>query len=209
MPHALLQHHQVAHVVRHLMGQYRHGRGHAQLHIGQKGSGHQQAVAKGMDAVAHQHRPRTGHPRRGRILGVVMVMALRVPMAVGVPMLMAVVPQFGLVEQKEKHQTHQQGDEQLVGRSPRFKGFGQQMHEGRGQQSACRQTEQMLGIGRQQGTGAQSGHQHTAHACGQGAQNYIYEVHSAVLVGAAAAGAASKQGATSPHGHSFKRRRFV
>ena len=205
MPHALLQHHQVTHVVRHLVGQYRHGRGHAQLHIGQKGSGHQQTVAKGMDAVAHQHRPRTGHPRRGVILGV--VMAMRMP--VGVPMLMAVVPQFGLVEQKEKHQTHQQGDEQLVGRSPRLKGFGQQMHEGRGQQSASRQTEQMLGIRREQSAGAQGGHQHTAHACGQGAQQYINEVHSAVLVEAAAAGAASKQGATSPHGHSFKPRRFV
>ena len=158
-----------------------------------------------MDAVAHQHRPRTGHPRRGVILGV--VMAMRMP--VGVPMLMAVVPQFGLVEQKEKHQTHQQGNKQLVGRCPRLKGFGQQVHEGRGQQCAGRQTEQMLGIRREQSASAQGGHQHTAHACGQGAQHDIYEVHHRALLGAAAAGATSKQGATRPHENSFKPRRVV
>ncbi len=144
----------------------------------------------------------------GVVVGLRRVVGMAMFMAVGVTMLMAVVPQLGLVEQKEKHQTHQQGDEQLVGRSPRFKGLGQQMHEGRGQQSACRQTEQMLCVGRQQGPGAQGGHQHAAHACGQGAQDYIDEVQPTVLVGSAA-GAASKQGTARPHGHSFKPRRFV
>jgi hypothetical protein len=81
----------------------------------------------------------------GILGGMGVSMTMRIPM--GVTMLMAVVPQLSLVEQKEKHQTHQQGDEQLVRRSPRLKGFWQQMHEGRGQQSPGRQTEQMLGIG--------------------------------------------------------------
>jgi len=45
-------------------------------------------------------------------------------------MLVAVVPEFGLVEQKEKDQADQQGREQLVCADLAFKSLRQQVHEG-------------------------------------------------------------------------------
>ena len=46
-------------------------------------------------------------------------------MVVFFAVLMAVVPQLGFVEQKEKHQTGQQGHEQHLRRDVGFKRFGQ------------------------------------------------------------------------------------
>ena len=62
--------------------------------------------------------------RMGVVVGLRRVVGMAMFMAVGVTMLMAVVPQLGLVEQKEKHQTHQQGDEQLWGEAPDSKASG-------------------------------------------------------------------------------------
>jgi hypothetical protein len=56
----LAQDHQVVHVVRHLMGQDRQRRDHAQAHVGQECRGNQNAVAKRVHAVASQHRPAAG-----------------------------------------------------------------------------------------------------------------------------------------------------
>ena len=61
-----------------------------------------------------------------------------------VAVFVAVVPELGLVEQKEKHQAHQQRGKQVVGIDMAFKRLGQQVHEGGGQQGACRQAEQAL-----------------------------------------------------------------
>ena len=66
------------------------------------------------------------------------------PVAVFVAVFVAVVPELGLVEQKEKHQAHQQRGKQVVGIDMAFKRLGQQVHEGGGQQGACRQAEQAL-----------------------------------------------------------------
>ena len=64
---------------------------------------------------------------------------------VRVVVFMAVMPQLRLVEQKEEHQPHQQNREQLVRVGMAFlERFGQQVHEGRGEQGPCRQTQQML-----------------------------------------------------------------
>jgi hypothetical protein len=60
---------------------------------------------------------------------------------VAMVMLVAVVPEFGLVEQKEKDQADQQGREQLVCADLAFKSLRQQVHEGRGQKCTGRQTE--------------------------------------------------------------------
>ena len=64
---------------------------------------------------------------------------------VRVVVLMPVMPQFRLVEQKEEHQPDQQNREQLVRVGMAFlEGLGQQMHEGRGEQGARCQAQQML-----------------------------------------------------------------
>jgi hypothetical protein len=62
-------------------------------------------------------------------------------------MLVPVVPQLGFVEQKEKQQSPQQTRKQNARRGARFKGFGQQVHEGRGQQGTGRQAQQTLASG--------------------------------------------------------------
>lgn len=61
-------------------------------------------------------------------------------------MLMPVMPQLGLVEQKEKHQSGQQRGEQVVCAGLAFKRFRQQVHESGGQQSTSSQTEHVLGV---------------------------------------------------------------
>jgi len=72
-------------------------------------------------------------------VGVVMHMVL---MLVG--MLMAVVPQLGLGQQEEEHHADQQRHEQILGAGLAVEGFGQQVHEGRGQQGPGGQAEQAL-----------------------------------------------------------------
>ena len=60
--------------------------------------------------------------------------------------LMAVVPQLGLVEQEEKHQPDQQAGKQRLNTGLAFKSLGQQVHESRRQQSAGGQAEHVLGV---------------------------------------------------------------
>ena len=87
--------------------------------------------------------------RMGVIMAMTMLVFMRlawVRMAMGGPMFMAVVPQLGLVQQKEKHQPHQQRQEQIVGTSLAFKGLRQQVHERSCHQGPGRQAEHMLGI---------------------------------------------------------------
>ena len=76
------------------------------------------------------------------IVFVVMVVVVFLPMRISV--LMPVVPQLSLVEHEKEHQPHQQDRKQIVRVLDVLERFGQQMHEGRGQQRARRQTQQML-----------------------------------------------------------------
>ena len=48
---------------------------------------------------------------------------------IAVVMLVAVVPEFCLIEQKEKQQTEQQGHEQVVGFYTCFEGFRQEVQK--------------------------------------------------------------------------------
>ena len=60
--------------------------------------------------------------------------------------LVAVVPEFGLVEQEEEHQPHQQSREQWLGAGLAFERLGQQVHERRRHQGAGGQAQEVLGI---------------------------------------------------------------
>jgi hypothetical protein len=82
-------------------------------------------------------------------MGVIMVVSLMMIMAmvcIAVVMLVAVVPEFCLIEQKEKQQTEQQGHEQVVGFYTCFEGFGQEVQKSGGQQCTCSQAQHVLGI---------------------------------------------------------------
>ena len=165
---AALQYRQVAHVVGNFMGEHRHGGCCAQADVGHESRRHQNAVTKGMHAVACQYRP-TACKTLCVLMSMLMVVVLMVMVRLVMVMLMAVVPQLGFVEQKEKHQADQQGGEQGLRRNVRFKSLGQQMHESRGQQSTCSQTEQMLREPTQERPGQQRCQQDTAHTRAQSA----------------------------------------
>jgi hypothetical protein len=100
--------------------------------------------------------------RMGGFLG---IMAMTVPMTVLVP----VVPQLGLVEQKEKHQAQEQSQKELVGAHATFKSLGQQMQERRGHQGPGGQTQHVLGVAAQNTKAQPSRHPNTANARHQSA----------------------------------------
>lgn len=74
----------------------------------------------------------------------VMMMMTMIPVSMGMAMLVPVMPEFGLVEQKEKYQPHQQHGEQIMRLHLALERFGQQVHEGGRQQRSRRQAQQML-----------------------------------------------------------------
>ena len=176
-------------MVGHLMGHHRHCRRQAQTPIGHKSGGNQNAIAKRMHAVAQQHRPTSAVgvvvvPRVMRCVGmccvcmhmamvcIVVVMAVHRIVGLNLVVFMSVVPQLGFVEQKEKHQPHQQDSKQGLGRHASrhrlLERLWQQTHKGCGKQSAGRQAQQMLGKPREQGISQQSSQPHTADASDQG-----------------------------------------
>jgi hypothetical protein len=71
---------------------------------------------------------RVGMGRLMRIV-VMLVVVVTMPVIMAMAMLVPVVPEFGFVEQKEKHQAHQQGQKQLVRPGLALEGFRQQMQE--------------------------------------------------------------------------------
>jgi len=97
------------------------------------------------------------------------VVAVRMRMAVSMAvmrflamvMLVAVVPEFGLVEQEEDHQAAQQYAEQQARLDAALEGLGQQVHEGGRQQSAGREAQQVLRI-----DAAAAAHAHAQQQCG-------------------------------------------
>ena len=118
-----------------------------------------------------------------------MVVAMTVSMVHGnrlvgiaMRMLMAMVPELGLGQQKEKHQPDQQHHEQIMGTAVALERFGQQMHEGRGEQGSRSQAQQTLGHQPWRAppsqTHQQRGHPDTADTSSQGGQNNCYQCHS-------------------------------
>ncbi len=97
-----------------------------------------------------------------------------------VVVLVPVVPQLGLVEKKEKHQPDQQRHEQILGPNLALEGFGQQVHEGGGQQCASGQAEHVPGGARQNAETQRRGQPHAADAGGQCSQQNRYQQHGLI-----------------------------
>jgi hypothetical protein len=98
-----------------------------------------------------------------------MPVTMSVPVVVSVVVLMAVVPQLGFVEQKEKHQPHQQRQKQLMGTGFAFESFGQQMQKRGGHQGTGGHAQHVLGIATEDAKTQPSRHPDTANACHQSA----------------------------------------
>ena len=116
--------------------------------------------------------------RRGVCVGMRVTIAVTV-----VAVLMPVVPQLRLVEQKEKHHAHQQRGKQVVCARLAFKRLGQEVHEGGGQQRAGCQAQQVLGphavVAPTQAHAHQKGcRPHAANPRSQGGDQDCYQSHS-------------------------------
>ncbi|MCY1555571.1 hypothetical protein D9M68_922470 [compost metagenome] len=98
-----------------------------------------------------------------------------------VVVLMAVVPELRLVEQKEKHQARQQRGKQLLRAGLALQRLGQQVHESRGHQRAGGQAEHVLGVARQHGKAQKSRQPDAAHASGDGSDQDRYQDHLVLL----------------------------
>ena len=166
-------------MVRHFVRQHRNGGDHAQTQVGHERRGNQHAVTKAVHAVPREHSPGSGHS------GVLVRMAMRGVTAMvivcnlmGVMVLVAVVPQLGFVQQKEKNQTRQQSHEQIMGTGLTLKGLGQQMHEGRGQKRARRHAEHVLGVTGQHAKTQQCRDPDASNAGGQRTQDNSHQNHS-------------------------------
>jgi hypothetical protein len=135
-----------------------------------------------MHAVAGDHAPAAQALAGGCVrVAVAVRMATGVVVAIAVVVrpggvLVPVVPELGLVEQEEEHHAQQECGEQCPRAGGALERFGQQMHEGRGQQGARRQAQEVLrphaALLRAPQAGAQQpvGHPHAADAgrqCGQ------------------------------------------
>ena len=143
-----------------------------------------------MHAVTREQRPAARTRPVVVCVAMVMPMVMAVVVMVGVvrgglcmAVLMPVVPQLGLVQQKEKHHAHQQGGEQVVRARLALKRLGQQVHEGCGQQGPCRQAEQMLRAHAivaptQAHTHQQCCSPHAAYARSQRGDQDCYQCHS-------------------------------
>jgi flagellar biosynthesis/type III secretory pathway M-ring protein FliF/YscJ len=105
----------------------------------------------------------------GLVTGVIVIVIV-----IMVVVLMPVVPQLGLVQQEEKHQADEQRHEQIFGPGLALKRFRQQVHEGRGQQSARRQAEHVLRVARQNAKTERCRQPDAANAGGQGPNDNCY-----------------------------------
>ncbi len=100
-------------------------------------------------------------------VSVSMPMPVTMSVIVSVVVLMAVVPQLGFVEQKEKNQPHQQRQKQLMGTGFAFESFGQQMQKRGGHQGTGGHAQHVLGIATEDAKTQPSRHPDTANACHQ------------------------------------------
>ena len=102
------------------MHQHRQRGDYAQAQVRHECRSYQNSIAKSMYAVTGQHGPATTFS-----FGMVMVvMNVTMAVATAATMLMPVVPQLGFVEQKEKHQSCQQGSKQIMRAGLAFKRLG-------------------------------------------------------------------------------------
>jgi hypothetical protein len=105
------------------------------------------------------------------------IIAVGVTVVMTMAMFVPVVPKFGLVEQKEKHQTDQQRQKQFVGPGLALEGFGQQVQKRRGQQCPGSQAEHVLGVAAEHTKTQPSGHPDAADARHQSAQQNRQKSH--------------------------------
>jgi len=105
-------------------------------------------------------------------VSVIVIVIVIVIMPMSMSMLVSVVPQLGLVEQKEKNQTHQQSQKEFVWAHATFKSLWQQMQERRGHQSPGGQTQHVLGVAAQNTKAQPSCHPNAANAGYQSAHQY-------------------------------------
>jgi len=104
----------------------------------------------------------------GVIMGVSLMMIM-VMVYIAVVMLVAVVPEFCLIEQEEKQQTEQQGHKQVVGFYTCFEGFRQEVQKSCGQQRTRSQTQHVLGITAHNAKAKPGCQPNTSDTSGQGA----------------------------------------
>ena len=102
------------------------------------------------------------------------VMAMRRVVVV----LMAVVPQFGFVQQKEENQANEQRQKQVVRLHLALKCLGQQVHKGRGHQGTGSQAQHVLGIPGQRAKAQGRRQPHRTDAGKQGSYQNCYQSHS-------------------------------
>ncbi len=114
----------------------------AEVRIGQKGRGNQNAVGEVMQAVADQDHP-------ARLAGFTRIMSMRMRMAVTFVM-MRMTQDGEFFEQEESQQPAQQGRKQRTCIGLRFERFRQCMQQRRRQQNADRQAHHALDHFRQQ-----------------------------------------------------------
>jgi flagellar basal body-associated protein FliL len=104
----------------------------------------------------------------GVIMGVSLMMIM-VMVNIAVVMLVAVVPEFCLIEQEEKQQTEQQGHKQVVGFYTCFEGLRQEVQKSCGQQCTCSQAQHVLGIATHNAKAKPGCQPNTSNTSGQGA----------------------------------------
>jgi hypothetical protein len=92
-------------------------------------------------------------------------------------MFVSMVPKLGFVEQKEKHQTHQQAQKQLMGTGLALEGLGQQMQKSRGHQSPSGQAQHVLGVAAQNAKAQPSRHPNAANTGHQSAHQNCQKSH--------------------------------
>jgi hypothetical protein len=141
----------------------------AQCGVGQKGRRDDDAVAKVVDAVAHQH----AQAATARLLGVKVVVVL-VPIAFVV---VHVAVQLGLFQQPEKQQATQQRGKQCLRRRLAFKSLGQHMQQRRAQQHAGRQADQVFDQPAQHRQRQLGRDQHRKKATRKGGQDDVEQGH--------------------------------
>jgi hypothetical protein len=93
-----------------------------------------------------------------------MVVAMPIIVSMSMSMFMPVVPEFSLVEQKEKQQAHQQSQEQLVRTGLALEGLRQKVQERGRHQSTRSQAQHVLGVAAQNAKTQPSRHPDAANA---------------------------------------------
>ena len=144
-------------------------RQHSQSPVGQEGGRDDDAVAKVVDAVAHQNRPAAAP---GLLFVVVVVMLVAVAFVV-----MAVPVQLGLLEQEEEQQSCKQRGEQRMRAGLALEGLRQHVQQRGAQQHADRQADHVFDDAAEQLHGHCGCNEHRQHATGQRGEHDVEQRH--------------------------------